>query len=69
MRDGDSSLIWSRYMNAAKYGLDRVFFGGCFIRGECLWLAQFQHIGPYAEPLPRPRRHYLNIIICYSLLE
>jgi len=22
-----------RYMNAAKYGLDRVFFGGCFIRG------------------------------------
>jgi len=23
-----------RYMNAAKYGLDRVFFGGCFIRGE-----------------------------------
>lgn len=20
-------------MNAAKYGLDRVFFGGCFIRG------------------------------------
>jgi hypothetical protein len=21
-------------MNAAKYGLDRVFFGGCFIRGE-----------------------------------
>lgn len=21
------------YMNAAKYGLDRVFFGGCFIRG------------------------------------
>jgi hypothetical protein len=23
-----------RYMNAAKYGLDRVFFSGCFIRGE-----------------------------------
>lgn len=23
------------YMNAAKYGLDRVFFSGCFIRGEC----------------------------------
>ena len=23
-----------RYMNAAKYGLDRVYFGGCFIRGE-----------------------------------
>ena len=22
------------YMNAAKYGLDKVFFGGCFIRGE-----------------------------------
>jgi len=23
-----------RYMNAAKFGLDRVYFGGCFIRGE-----------------------------------
>lgn len=23
-----------RYMNAAKYGLDRVYFGGCFIRGK-----------------------------------
>lgn len=21
-------------MNAAKYGLDKVFFGGCFIRGK-----------------------------------
>lgn len=22
-----------RYMNAEKYGLDRIYFGGCFIRG------------------------------------
>jgi len=22
------------YMNAEKYGLDRIYFGGCFIRGE-----------------------------------
>ena len=23
------------YMNAEKYGLDRIYFGGCFIRGMC----------------------------------
>lgn len=23
-------------MNAAKYGLDRVYFGGCFIRGQSM---------------------------------
>ena len=22
-----------RYMNAEKYGLERIYFGGCFIRG------------------------------------
>ena len=22
-----------RYMNAEKYGLDKIYFGGCFIRG------------------------------------
>jgi type II pantothenate kinase len=22
------------YMNAEKYGLDRIYFGGCFIRGH-----------------------------------
>lgn len=25
-------------MNAAKYGLDKVFFGGCFIRGKIVIL-------------------------------
>src|ERR1700685_1405020 len=25
------------YMNAEKYGLDRIYFGGCFIRGK--WYA------------------------------
>lgn len=24
-----------RYMNAEKYNLDRIYFGGCFIRGMC----------------------------------
>ena len=24
----------SRYMNAEKYNLDRIYFGGCFIRGK-----------------------------------
>lgn len=24
----------NRYMNAEKYNLDRIYFGGCFIRGE-----------------------------------
>ena len=35
------SLSWStfnfpRYMNAEKYGLERIYFGGCFIRGKSL---------------------------------
>jgi len=30
----EDSRLTLRYMNAAKYGLDRVYFGGCFIRGE-----------------------------------
>ena len=24
----------NRYMNAEKYNLERIYFGGCFIRGE-----------------------------------
>jgi hypothetical protein len=36
-----SDLFWNRddvdkgnrYMNAEKYGLERIYFGGCFIRG------------------------------------
>jgi len=31
----DLTGLATRYMNAEKYGLDRIYFGGCFIRGEC----------------------------------
>lgn len=27
----------NRYMNAEKYNLERIYFGGCFIRGACKW--------------------------------
>lgn len=30
---GPFSCVYVRYMNAEKYGLDRIYFGGCFIRG------------------------------------
>lgn len=33
---GSLTGLATRYMNAEKYGLDRIYFGGCFIRGECL---------------------------------
>ena len=26
--------VCGRYMNAEKYNLERIYFGGCFIRGE-----------------------------------
>ena len=26
----------SRFMNAEKYDLDRIYFGGCFIRGKSI---------------------------------
>lgn len=29
-----SSCVWSSYMNAEKHNLDRIYFGGCFIRGH-----------------------------------
>ena len=29
----------NRYMNAEKYGLERIYFGGCFIRG--VWILRF----------------------------
>lgn len=33
---GERKLIClPRYMNAEKYNLDRIYFGGCFIRGKC----------------------------------
>ncbi|ORY27889.1 fumble-domain-containing protein [Naematelia encephala] len=31
------------YMNAAKYGLDRVFFGGCFIRGHAATISTLSY--------------------------
>jgi hypothetical protein len=52
-------------MNAAKYGLDRVFFGGCFIRGE---FANQSRLHPSViirfplatvSPHPRPERSTL----------
>ena len=29
-------ILPSSYMNAEKYGLERIYFGGCFIRGKSL---------------------------------
>ncbi|KAK1925275.1 putative pantothenate kinase [Papiliotrema laurentii] len=31
------------YMNAAKYGLDKVYFGGCFIRGHAATIATLSY--------------------------
>lgn len=31
------------YMNAAKYGLDRVYFGGCFIRGHAATISTLSY--------------------------
>ena len=30
----DDLVHLGRYMNAEKYNLDRIYFGGCFIRGK-----------------------------------
>lgn len=32
-----------RYMNAAKYGLDKVYFGGCFIRGHAATISTLSY--------------------------
>jgi hypothetical protein len=49
---GVSAHCWVmfRYMNAEKYGLDRIYFGGCFIRGMyaldlCLSSGKDAHLG------------------------
>ena len=42
------------YMNAEKYGLERIYFGGCFIRGEpdvTISDADYQHNFPSIPPL------------------
>jgi hypothetical protein len=35
-----SSPLSDSYMNAEKYGLDRIYFGGCFIRGMLNFVAR-----------------------------
>lgn len=32
-----------RFMNAEKYGLDRIYFGGCFIRGHAATIATLSY--------------------------
>jgi len=36
-------LIAGRYMNAEKYGLNRIYFGGCFIRGHPATIATLSY--------------------------
>jgi type II pantothenate kinase len=31
------------YMNAEKYGLDRIYFGGCFIRGHAATISTLSY--------------------------
>jgi hypothetical protein len=33
-------------MNAEKYGLDKIYFGGCFIRGKLLFCVECDSLGP-----------------------
>lgn len=32
-----------RYMNAEKHGLDRIYFGGCFIRGHAATMSTLSY--------------------------
>lgn len=70
-KTNDSRLLY-RYMNAEKYGLDRIYFGGYFIRGK--------HIGdlPCACSVLTRRRtfasyrscsNYSYFVLCHPLLE
>ena len=54
----------SRYMNAEKYGLDRIYFGGCFIRGEFRILRLYR----YSSRCRTCNYHYYPFI-CYTVLE
>ena len=56
-RHGDFRLT-IRYMNAAKYGLDRVYFGGCFIRGKSYHVV---NIGTNRQATLQPSRPYLTL--------
>ena len=58
-------MIMPRYMNAEKYNLDRIYFGGCFIRGK--WEQRKWITG--TERCDRTRGYNLNAVICYTILE
>ncbi|KAG6851354.1 hypothetical protein H0H93_005752 [Arthromyces matolae] len=54
------------YMNAEKYNLDRIYFGGCFIRGMEDPVLQGDAVD---NALDRTRCYNHHIIVCYPLLE
>lgn len=39
----DGEVGMRRFMNAEKYGLDRIYFGGCFIRGHAATIATLSY--------------------------
>lgn len=36
-------VLFYSYMNAEKYGLDRIYFGGCFIRGHAATISTLSY--------------------------
>lgn len=56
-------------MNAAKYGLNKVFFSGCFIRGE-LFGHRLTRLYEVARELTyiRPCSYHLHVVVCYPIL-
>lgn len=56
-------------MNAEKYGLDRIYFGGCFIRGE-KWRRRASALALLMLPsVQRSRCDDLHAVLCHSILE
>jgi len=53
------------YMNAEKYNLDRIYFGGCFIRG----IQVFFRLNPYSASFYRTCNDYYHSIVCHTILE
>lgn len=53
-------------MNAEKYNLDRIYFGGYFIRGE--WLST-SGIRAHADMWSRACGDYQYAVVCYQVLE